>query len=73
MLLFVLETPLPKKAFEHMNPSAKNFYTDKSEVVQLKIFTDGEGDKVKLDSSFAKRLIDIFTKRFILLLSERLT
>jgi len=66
MLLFVFETPLPKKAFEHMNPTTKNFYNDKSEVARLKIFTeeDKDRDKVKLDASFAKKLIDIFSKRY---------
>lgn len=66
MLLFVSETPLPKKAFEHMNPTTKNFYNDKSEVVRLKIFIeeDKEKDKVKLDAAFAKKLIDIFSRRY---------
>lgn len=67
MLLFTFETQLPKKAFEYMNPSVKNFYHESSEVVQLKVFQEDEKDnsKVKLDANFAKRLIDIFSKRLI--------
>ena len=61
----MFETPLPKKAFEHMNPTVKNFYNDRSEVVRLKIFheEDKDSSKVRLDPNFAKRLIEIFSRR----------
>jgi Transcription factor Tfb2. len=64
MLLF--DMPLVKKAFEHMNPSAKNFYTTESEVVKLRVFVEDiqQKDKVKVDPDFSKVLKHIFITRY---------
>ena len=66
--MLIFESGFPPKAFQHMYPVDKEFYSSESAIAKLKVFL--EGSKISINPVFGRKMKEIFADRYSSIFGE---